>query len=574
MELRPHRPMRPFSVVFGVTSPPKIPDMYKVVHKKAEYRAEFEAKKTLGKLKLGELVEALQRLTDAKGVDWVCFCKPDFGRDPVGWAPLNDKKKVVLQLQPPPKVYGELGGSKVEFAVDVHPSWAPLASQRFRELCEAQFFVGCRFFRVVPGFVAQWGINGTPGAAEEWETLPDEPREQRNTAGTLAFANSGPGTRSTQLFVNYNDAISLDERDFVPFAELQEAGTRSMETLEGVFGGYGEEPDQVRIREEGNDYLRSTYPQLSFIHSVEIIEQDMGEEEAAQEESIALERMWSPRVDRYTGKPYVEHIHTGERRDAPPQPGEPEQSAQPQPAPAPADDFDDFSAFEGGGGGGGFAANFEDGEEPPAASGGHDYGDFGGVSLEDALGTGGPDYGDFGGVSLEDAMGGGWSDDDDDDDGQGQGQVQESVPPPASTSSSPSAVSWSRTYSGQSTCPQDTSIYHCFVVYCMTNVLGGAGTAPEEAEPPSPAAAGGFDWSGLWQCCYAPKSARTYDRIRLRQEGDKIIGVKAEGDSCLGSNWVLLEALLPPGATSGRGRRLLYAKKAGRAVSEHSIAHN
>ena len=130
-------------------------------------------------------------------------------------------------------------------------------------------------------------------------------------------------------------------------------------------------------------------------------------------------------------------------------------------------------------------------------------------------------------------MGGGWSDEDDDDQGhsgfRGGGEtkvteVERSVPPS-------SAVTWSRT---------------------------GGDSALE------PAAAPGFDWSGLWSCCYAPKSTglstRTCDKIRMRQEGDHIIGVKAEGDSCLGQNWVLLEALLAPGATSGRGRRLMYAK--------------
>ena len=130
-------------------------------------------------------------------------------------------------------------------------------------------------------------------------------------------------------------------------------------------------------------------------------------------------------------------------------------------------------------------------------------------------------------------MGGGWSDEDDDNGysgfsgAGGNTAVEESVPPS-------SAVTWSRT---------------------------GGDLVPE------PAAAPTFDWSGLWSCCYAPKSTRTFDKIRMRQQGDRVIGVKAEGDSCIGKNWVLLEASLPPGATSGRGRRLMYAKsKAGKSV--------
>jgi peptidyl-prolyl cis-trans isomerase A (cyclophilin A) len=516
-----------FSVRFGITMPPPVPDIYKVLVKKVDYRQDFEeagkkSSRKLGQLHKGELIEGLPgaecKRVDSKGVEWVHFAKPDFGRQGVGWAPVTDKKKRVLELEPPPKVYGEMGGDQFEFGVDVHPTWAPLAAQRFRELCEAQFFIGCRFFRVVPGFVVQWGINGTPGATEEWPDLPDEPREQQNLAGTLAFANSGPGTRSTQLFVNYSDAMSLDEREFVPFAEIAE---NDMEVVENIFSGYGEDPDQGCIRAEGNDYLRTAFPQLSFIHSCEIVEQAGSGSPSAE----PLERIWSPRMDRYTGKPYVENIYTGERRDAPPDESEQQAAAKsPQAGAATAahgesqPDFGDFSTFEADGQDGaaaGFEANFEESEDPPPSGG---------------AAAGGYDFGDYGGVSLEDAMGGGWSDEDDDDQQgysgfRGGGEttatkVEESVPPS-------SAVTWTRT---------------------------GGDSEPE------PAVAPGFDWSGLWSCCYAPKSTRTFDKIRMRQDGDRIIGVKAEGDSCLGQNWVLLEALLAPGATSGRGRRLMYAK--------------
>lgn len=535
MELQPRS--SGFSVRFGITSPPPVPDMYKVVTKKVDYRQDFEengkkSSKKLGQLHKGDLIEGLPgegcKRVDSKGVEWVLFAKPDFGREGVGWAPIHDKKKRALELQPPPKVYGELGGDKSEFTVDVHPTWAPLAAQRFRELCEAQFFVGCRFFRVVPGFVVQWGISGTPGETEEWSDLPDEPREQCNLAGTLAFANAGPGTRSTQLFVNYNDAASLDEREFVPFAEVAEGG---MEAVKNVFSAYGEDPDQERIRAEGNDYLRGSFPQLSFIHSCEIMENEESDSPAAE----PLERIWSPRIDRYTGKPYVENIYTGERRDSPPEEGEqqaatktPQARANAQDDPQSAD-FGDFSTFDGNGqdaAAAGFEANFED-DEDPVPSGGAPAGDY--------------DFGDYGGVSLEDAMGGGWSDEDDNDQGysdfRGAGgktaaNLEESVPPS-------SAVTWSRT----------------------------GGDLVDKTLEPEPAAAPTFDWSGLWSCCYAPKSTRTFDQIRMRQEGDRIIGVKAEGSSCLGKNWVLLEAHFPIGATSGRGRRLLYAKsKDGKSV--------
>ena len=148
MELQPRS--SGFSVRFGVTSPAPVPDMFKVVAKKVDYRQAFEeggkkSAKKLGQLHRGELIEGLPgadcKRVDSKGVEWVHFAKPDFGRQGVGWVPVTDKKKIVLELQPPPKVYGELGGDKSEFVVDVHPTWAPLAAQRFRELCEAQLLV-------------------------------------------------------------------------------------------------------------------------------------------------------------------------------------------------------------------------------------------------------------------------------------------------------------------------------------------------------------------------------------------------------------------------------------------------
>ena len=405
MELQPRS--SGFSVRFGVTHPPAIPDMYQVLVKKLDYRAEFvESGKNksakLGTLKRGELIEGLPgegcQMTDAKGVVWIYFARPDFGRDGVGWAPLTEKRNKALQLQPPPKVMGELGGEREEVVVDVHPTWAPLGAARFRELCEAQFFVGCRFFRVVPGFVCQWGL-GEPRDNDAWEQLADEPRLQSNLRGTLSFANSGPHTRGTQVFVNYDDALSLDDRDFVPFAEVVEG----MEALDGVFSGYGEEPDQGRIRSEGNGYLRSEFPQLSFIDSVEILEPEVDESAPPPEAA-----MWSPRVDRFTGKPYVEHIHTGERRDAPPESTAPAPSAQPGDGitprvgagaeaasggglrKIPSADFGGFEDDEG------FEAHFSDD-----------------AKSDDAAPAAEPDYGDYGGVSLEDAMGGGWSDDDD-----------------------------------------------------------------------------------------------------------------------------------------------------------------
>ncbi|EJK61708.1 hypothetical protein THAOC_17756, partial [Thalassiosira oceanica] len=172
-------------------------------------------------------------------------------------------------------VPGETG----TFIVLTRPDWAPIGAGRFETLVSEGFFEECRVFRVLPNFMAQFGINGDPDvqAKWNWNYLEDEPVAASNSRGALSFANAGPGTRSTQLFINLNDKNSfLDERGFSPIGQVVEG----MDVVERFYSGYGETvnfdpsgegPDQDLIQSEGNEYLQSSYPKLSYYSKVQFL---------------------------------------------------------------------------------------------------------------------------------------------------------------------------------------------------------------------------------------------------------------------------------------------------------------
>lgn len=165
----------------------------------------------------------------------------------------------------------EFKTTKGDFVVRVEPSWAPRGAARFRALVEAGFYDGCRFFRVVPDFMVQWGINGDPKTQRIWRdrNIPDDPRKESNTTGRITFAKTAqPNSRSTQVFINYKDNIGLDGQGFAPFGEVIEG----MAVVESINSEYGEQPDQALIQEQGNAYLNRAFPNLDYIQSAKIIE--------------------------------------------------------------------------------------------------------------------------------------------------------------------------------------------------------------------------------------------------------------------------------------------------------------
>lgn len=155
-----------------------------------------------------------------------------------------------------------------DFVVEVHRDWSPLGAQRFYELVQDRFYDGCRFFRVVPGFVVQFGINGTPEKHRKWNRrISDDKVVESNRRGTLCFATSGPDSRTTQLFVNYSDNASLDGMGFSVFGEVIEG----FHNVEGINPQYGEQPQQNLIEQQGNAYLEQAFPELDYVKRAVII---------------------------------------------------------------------------------------------------------------------------------------------------------------------------------------------------------------------------------------------------------------------------------------------------------------
>lgn len=159
--------------------------------------------------------------------------------------------------------------SKGNFTVEVHRAWAPHGADRFHELVRMRYFDQGRFFRVIPGFIAQFGVHNKFQVHDVWRKMfiPDDPPMEKNLRGTLAYAKSEPGTRATEVFINLKDNPDLDEQRFVPFGKV----TEGMEVVDQFYSGYGEfRPkgkylDAGRIEEEANEYLVPRFPKLDYV---------------------------------------------------------------------------------------------------------------------------------------------------------------------------------------------------------------------------------------------------------------------------------------------------------------------
>ncbi|HEY9228336.1 MAG TPA: peptidylprolyl isomerase [Gemmatimonadaceae bacterium] len=175
--------------------------------------------------------------------------------------------------------------SRGKFDVMVRKEWAPIGAYRLHELVTTHHFDDARFFRVLRNFVAQFGLSGDPKENAAWEKrcLADDPRKKANARGTLTFANAGPDTRSTQLFVNLKDNPQLDGPDpiFAPIGEV----VSGMSVVDSLYSEYGdaaprsgsqymrEGPNQDSIFVKGNAYLASGWPKLDFIKTARVVQE-------------------------------------------------------------------------------------------------------------------------------------------------------------------------------------------------------------------------------------------------------------------------------------------------------------
>ena len=166
--------------------------------------------------------------------------------------------------------------SKGNFTVMAHRNWAPHGVDRFYHLVQLGYFDDARFFRVLRGFMAQFGMNGNPRVTATWEplTIPDDSVKQSNVRGMVTFAaGSAPDTRSTQLFINYADNRNLDGMRFAPLGQVVDG----MSVVDSLYADYGEgAPDgsglsQERLASEGNAYLTKNFPKLDFIKTARIV---------------------------------------------------------------------------------------------------------------------------------------------------------------------------------------------------------------------------------------------------------------------------------------------------------------
>jgi len=166
--------------------------------------------------------------------------------------------------------------SKGAFVVEVRREWAPNGADRFFNLVKNGFYDGVRFFRVIDGFMVQFGINGDPKISAQWREarIPDDPVKQSNRRGFLTFAMAGPNTRTSQVFINFGDnSSSLDRQGFSPFGQVIGNG---MKVVDSLYNGYGEGaprgkgPDQGRLQMEGNAYLAKSFPQMDFVKKATI----------------------------------------------------------------------------------------------------------------------------------------------------------------------------------------------------------------------------------------------------------------------------------------------------------------
>ena len=174
-----------------------------------------------------------------------------------------------------PAVYkAKFDTSKGTFVIEVHRAWAPNGADRFYNLVKSGFYNDVRFFRVLDGFMAQFGISGNPDVSSVWQEahIPDDEVNESNQRGYVTFATGGPNTRTTQVFINFGNNFALDGQGFPPFGKV----VSGMKVVDALYSGYGEGaprgrgPGQGQVQAKGNTYLNAKFPKLDYIKKATI----------------------------------------------------------------------------------------------------------------------------------------------------------------------------------------------------------------------------------------------------------------------------------------------------------------
>jgi peptidyl-prolyl cis-trans isomerase A (cyclophilin A) len=179
-------------------------------------------------------------------------------------------------LTAPAEYKVKMSTSKGDFVIQVTREWAPRGADRFYSLVKGGFYTDVRFFRIIPNFMAQFGMNGEPRVTAAWMAakIQDDPVTQSNTRGMVTFATSGKNSRTTQVFVNFADRNKmLDGQGFAPFGKVVEG----MDVVDKLYSGYGESasrggsgPEQHLIQQQGNEYLMRDFKEMDYIKSATI----------------------------------------------------------------------------------------------------------------------------------------------------------------------------------------------------------------------------------------------------------------------------------------------------------------
>ena len=189
---------------------------------------------------------------------------------------LSTRKKVEPKIVVPEVYRVKFETTQGNFVVEVNRAWAPRGADRFYQLVRMGYYTESRFYRVLNGFIAQFGVHRDFNVHDKWRDyfiIDDPPAGHRNLRGTLSFAQSGPNTRAVEVFINLKDNPVLDEQGFLPFARIVEGE----DVPAKLYSGYGEmRPegkyiDAGRVEGEANEYLEPRFPKLDYVKKATIL---------------------------------------------------------------------------------------------------------------------------------------------------------------------------------------------------------------------------------------------------------------------------------------------------------------